>query len=199
MTVRQTPIAASFSRFAKDEGGLLLAETLVLLPLLIWAFLALFVYWDVFRVINATQKAAYSIADVISRQGVIDDNYIDGLQKVTDFLVPYSPSARLRITSIQYDGVNNKYIKLWSDSPGNKLPELTLSQITALKSRIPTMAHKDSVFIVEAEVDYTPNFNTGVMGVGTGVTSHTVSQFVVTRPRVYRRICKVTPVCPPDL
>ena len=38
--------------FWKDESGVLLAETLLLLPLLLWGFVALFIYWDVFRTMN---------------------------------------------------------------------------------------------------------------------------------------------------
>ena len=68
---------SSIRAFAKDESGILLAETLILLPLLIWAFLALFVYWDAFRTINVSQKAAYSIADLMSRQGEIKQPFID--------------------------------------------------------------------------------------------------------------------------
>ena len=32
------------------------------------AYLALFVYWDAFRSVNTTQKAAYTISDMISRE-----------------------------------------------------------------------------------------------------------------------------------
>lgn len=52
----------SIRAFARDESGVLLAEALILLPMLIWGFIALVVYWDVFRTINVTQKAAYSIS-----------------------------------------------------------------------------------------------------------------------------------------
>ena len=32
--------------FGRDEKGTIMAETVIVLPLLLWAYLALFVYWD---------------------------------------------------------------------------------------------------------------------------------------------------------
>lgn len=57
-----------FITYLRAEDGLVLAEALIMLPLLIWGLIAMFNYWDVFRTINMTQKAAYSIADLLSRQ-----------------------------------------------------------------------------------------------------------------------------------
>ena len=59
-----------FGTFLRDEDGLILAEGLLMLPLVIWALVAMFIYWDVFRTINITQKAAYGVADLLSRQKV---------------------------------------------------------------------------------------------------------------------------------
>jgi Flp pilus assembly protein TadG len=57
-----------FRSFLRDEDGLILVEGLIMLPLIIWAMVAMFIYWDVFRTINVTQKASYGIADLLSRQ-----------------------------------------------------------------------------------------------------------------------------------
>ncbi|MFZ1482823.1 MAG: pilus assembly protein, partial [Paracoccaceae bacterium] len=59
-------------RFRDQEDGLVMTEFLIMLPLLVWTFMALFIYWDAFRTINQAQKAAYSVSDVISRQSEID-------------------------------------------------------------------------------------------------------------------------------
>ncbi len=186
----------SIRGFAKDESGLIMAETLILLPMLIWGFLALFVYWDAFRAINISQKAAYSISDLLSRQGQIDQNFINGMQTVANFLVLNSPKASIRITSIQYDGPNNKYLLLFSKSPGNKMAAHTAAsiQLAAFKNKIPTMLNLDSVVVVETEVEYHPGFDIGVVGLGTGITDQTFRQFIVTRPRFYTRVC-MNPTC----
>ena len=35
-------------RFRDQEDGLVMTEFLIMLPLLVWTFMALFVYWDAF-------------------------------------------------------------------------------------------------------------------------------------------------------
>lgn len=179
----------SFKRFLKDESGVLLAEALILLPLLIWGFLALFVYWDVFRTMNVTQKAAYSISDLLSRQAIVTPAFVDGMQDVLNFLTFGAPQSKLRITSLQYNGVTDKYELLFSRSPGGKMTAHTNATIQDLKTRIPIMSSLDSVIVVETEVDYSPSFDTGVMNVASGVTDQTFTQFIVTRPRFWRRVC----------
>ena len=91
-----------FRAFLRDEDGLILAEGLIMLPLLIWALVAMFIYWDVFRTINMTQKAAYSIADLLSRQkNTIPLAYANGLQNIMDFLTPGGHPVKIRITSFE--------------------------------------------------------------------------------------------------
>ena len=186
----------SIRAFAKDESGVLLAEALILLPLLIWGFLALVVYWDVFRTINVSQKAAYSISDLVSRQGEIKQPFIDGMQTVMNFLTPNSPRAAMRITSIQYCKPTDNYRLLFSKSPGNVMTAYTQASIQALKTRVPVMADLDSVVIVETEVDYKPAFDIGILGVTSGVAAQTIQNFIVTRPRFYLRVCMDSPACP---
>lgn len=190
----------SVRNFLKDESGVLLAEALILLPLLVWGFLALVVYWDVFRTINVTQKAAYSISDMISRQGVITNQFVDGLENVLSFLTPGAPASRMRVTSIEFDeGTNNQaawdaddsFILLFSRSPGNEVATHTSVTIneTAFRNRIPVMSDLESVVIVETWVDYEPDFDVGVLNMAPGLTDQTFTQFIVTRPRNWRRVC----------
>lgn len=190
----------SFRAFLRDESGVLLAEALILLPMLVWGFLALVVYWDVFRTINVTQKAAYSIADMLSRQGVITSQFVDGLENVLTFLTPGAPASRMRITSIEFDeGTNNQaiwdaddsFILLFSRSPGDKVPQRTTVDINEInfRNRIPVMSDLESVIIVETWVDYVPDFDIGVLNMAPGLTDQTFTQFIVTRPRNWRRVC----------
>jgi Flp pilus assembly protein TadG len=194
----------SITGFLRDERGVLLAETLLLLPILIWGFLALFVYWDVFRTINVTQKAAYSISDLLSRQVVVNTQFIDGLQNVLTFLTPATAPSRMRITSIEmsegsnvqavWDG-DDSYVLLFSRSPGGAVPAHTTATIQALRPLIPVLVDRESVIIVETWTDFTPRFNTGVLNFVMAVDNETFTNFIVTRPRS-RRVClDGTPAC----
>jgi hypothetical protein len=180
----------SFGSFLRDEDGLILAETLVMLPMLIWVLVALFVYWDVFRTINITQKAAYSIADLLSRQeNDIKEDYADGLQNVVDFLTPDGHPVDIRITSLQYNSTEDKYELLFSYSPGGRVAELDEDDIQAWKgTKIAKLSHLESVFIVETEVKYKAQLQTAIAGFMIGVDDATYGQFIVTRPR-HTRLC----------
>jgi hypothetical protein len=179
-------------RFRDEEDGLVMTEFLIMLPLLVWTFMALFIYWDAFRTINMAQKAAYSVSDVISRQSDVTPGFINGMQAVSDYLMNDSPNVELRITSVEYDQQPNEHRVLFSMSPGNKMPALTNGSLLALKPYIPIMADNDSVVIVEANIDYQPAFDVGIV-------SQTFENFVVTRPRYARRVCLTTSPCPPQL
>jgi hypothetical protein len=191
-------LKTSIRDFQRDERGVILAETLMMMPMLIWGFLALFVYWDVFRTINVTQKAAYSISDLLSRQVIVNTQFIDGLQNVLTFLTPNVPQSRMRITSLEMDeGTNlqpntwdadDQYVLLFSRSPGSAEPAHTQASIQAMEPMIPNLQDLESVIVVETWVDFQPRFDTGVLNFAMGVDDQTFTQFIVTRPRS-RRVC----------
>lgn len=178
-------------RFRKDEDGLVMTEILIMLPLLIWTFAALFIWWDAFRTINLSQKASYAVSDLISRQSEVDLNFISGMQEVMDYLSE-SPDNQIRVTSIEWDQQGNRYTVLFSRSPGNALPELTSNDLQELADRIPVMADNETVVIVETLTPYAPILKVGV-------NNQMMENFVVTRPRFHRRVCLVEQPCPAEL
>ena len=201
-----------FATFLRNEDGLILVEGLIMLPLLIWALVAMFVYWDVFRTINVTQKTAYSVADLLSRQrDTIPLAFANGLQNVVNFLTPGGHPVKMRITSFECisptgtqaqqicNGSRGAYRKLFSFSPGspaNGVLELTETQIQAWKgTKIPTLVHGESVFVVETEVDYKAQLPMVLAGLLIGVDDQTFGNFIVTRPRNHRLCLEGTTTC----
>lgn len=187
-----------FGTFLRDEDGLILAEGLLMLPLVIWALVAMFIYWDVFRTINVTQKAAYGIADLLSRQKAdITPTFANGLQKVVDFLTPGGHPVKVRITSLECvaptgpgcTATNGSYKLLFSYSPQNKTAVLTQANIQNWKNgKIPVLNHGESVFVVETEVAFKAQLQTAIAGFMVGVEDAKYGQFIVTKPR-HRRLC----------
>ncbi len=188
-----------FATFLRDEDGLVLAEGLLMLPLVIWALVAMFIYWDVFRTINITQKAAYGVADVLSRQK--DDiplTFANGLQKVLDFLTPGGHPVNMRITSLECVAptgpgcttTNGSYKLLFSFSPEGKVVALTQPDIQVWRTtgKVPVLNHGESVFIVETEVNFKAQLQTAIAGFMVGVEDAKYGQFIVTKPR-HRRLC----------
>lgn len=193
-----------FVSFLRNEDGLVLAEGLIMMPLLIWGLVAMFIYWDVFRTINMTQKAAYSIADLLSRQrNTIPLAYANGLQNVMNFLTPGGHAVKMRITSFECVSPNlpsqpgvtqpcnettGSYRLLFSMSPGSAVTPLTQAEIQAWKPRIPSITNGQSIFVVETSVEFQAQLKTAIAGILVGVTDNTFGEFIVTRPR-HRRLC----------
>jgi len=183
-----------FDAYLRDESGLILAEALIMLPLLVWTLIAMFVYWDVFRTINMTQKAAYSIADLLSRQeNPITCSYANGLQEVLTFLTPNGYPTKIRITSLEYDEPNNRYRLLFSFSPENRITRLDEAAIQNWAPKIPKLSHLESVFVVETQVDFKSQMQSGLLGLLIGVDDQSFGEFIVTRPR-HRRLM-IDPAC----
>lgn len=170
--------------FRDDEDGLIMAEFIIVLPILTWALMAFTAYWDVFRSMNTAQKAAYAISDLISRQNNdLPTNFLDGMQTVMEYLLPATQSAKMRFTSVKWSTTNNRFEVIWSRSPGSALPQLTTASLQAFASQIPIMAATDTVVIVESSVPYTPVFDVGL------TPNYTLDEFIVTRPRFLTKIC----------
>jgi len=176
-------------RFGREDRGGLIAEAVIVLPFMLWAYIALFVYWDAFRSINTVRKAAYTVSDMISREmATISPAYITGMDTILERLVDEDQDVAMRVTSVTFDGVDNRNEVHWSLSPGNTMAPLTTSSLQTFAGQIPTMADGDYVVIVEVAVAYVPTFNVGV-------SDMTLSQFIVTRPRFMPRICMQGYVC----
>ena len=135
------PVILRLRRFARDDRGGVLAEFVMVLPALMWAYLALFVYWDAFRNTNTVQKAAYTISDTISREMItFPATYVDGLRNVMDYMIDADQDVKMRVTSITYDIDALQFKVLWSYSPSGAMPELTTETLQLLKERIPKMS-----------------------------------------------------------
>jgi hypothetical protein len=193
--------------FGRDESGVMLAEFLILIPILIWGFIALIVYWDLFRTINVNQKAAYSISDLLSRQEVVTEQFATtGLFEVLKFLVPNAQEPRLRITSFEFDertpeaNINtwgdDKYVLLWSRTTGTTVRPEGFKPVNLVEKDlegmnltiIPMMDDGKGAILVETWVDYTPRFDIGVLNAAPGLNRQTFTESIVTFAR-RRRVC----------
>lgn len=176
-------------RFGRDETGTLMAESVLVLPFMLWSYLALFVYWDSYRSVNVVQKAAYTVSDMISREMIpVSEGYIVGMKSILEYLIDADQDAKLRVSSITWSQLNNRYQVDWSRSPGGGMAQLTTGTVGSIASRLPTMADGDYVVLVEVVVGYKASFNVGI-------GDQNLSQFIVTRPRFVPKVCLTTVAC----
>ncbi|MEZ5912449.1 MAG: pilus assembly protein [Paracoccaceae bacterium] len=175
-------LTRSLLRFARDNRGVIGAETVIVLSLMIWVYIATIVYFSAFRMQNTNLKAAYTVADMLSRQTIeLDADYLDGMKKVFDYLNHGNEQSWIRVTSFQLNIDGDAHEVLWSYATGSHALQ-TNSSIASDFDRIPVMAQGDTAILVETFVDYVPLVE--VAGVG----SMQFQNFIVTRARFAPRI-----------
>ncbi len=174
----------SFLRnFRKDDQGSIAVETILIIPMLFWAYLSMFAIFDAYRQHAINTKAAYTIADVVSREtNPIDTAYLAGTREMLAYLTANdSVDVGLRVTSVRYNANDDIYQLDWSESDGGE-PPLSNNQVKALDDSLPILPHNERVVVVETFVDYDPPFNTGLQ-------EREIHNFVFTRPRYAPRVC----------
>ncbi len=193
--------AANPTGFLKDQRGSGIVEFVIVFPLLIWAFVGIFLFWDVFRAMNLAQKATFIVADNLSRSSAaVKRADIDGLADLLGYLSEVQPAAgesvRLRVSSIKWNATTNMHAVGWSYTADNAQPVLTNATLAPLSSQIPTLTAFETVLLIESEVSYVPALAGGTVGGFTiGVGSRTMKEFVVIRPRFIPKVCLSGTAC----
>ena len=165
-------------RFARKENGSLSVEAVFALPMLVWAVTATFVFWDAFKTLNISQKATYTIADMLSRErNAIDADYLQAMQELFGFLNQNGRDNGLRVSvvsmNVDQDTGERTMSLEWSEGTGGQKGHTSLDAIIA---RIPQMAHGDQLILVESFQRWEPQFKSPMQ-------PFTFRETAVTRPR----------------
>ncbi|KPP85777.1 MAG: hypothetical protein HLUCCO07_01635 [Rhodobacteraceae bacterium HLUCCO07] len=169
-------IRPRLQRFASGQSGSVTIEAVIMLPILFWAFCALYTFFDAYRHTSIVHKTAYTISDAISREtNPIDDAYLDGQHGLMSFLTRSSSTHRMRVTVVRYDADDEEYHVEWSQTRGPVSAHPT-GDAGALEEQLPTMADEERMIVVETWSDYEAPFRIGL-------DDTTIQTFVFTRPR----------------
>ena len=180
-------LSSLMRRFGRDEKGSLFVDAIIVMPMFVWGYAGMFVYWDAYRAINTVQKASYSVSDLVSRNqntNGIDDAYITGMRTAFNRMLGGGDAGQIRLTSYTWSGVRNQYEVIFSRSPGNALPVLDNASLANLSEYLPIMADGDSAILLETQLMYVPP-------VAYALEPNLLEQFVVTRPRFLPKLCHV--------
>lgn len=160
----------------RREDGTFSVEAVLMFPLLIWAFVAMFVFFEGLRESNINLKATYTVSDLLSRETeLIDQNYLNGMNEIYAWLSRSPNDVNLRVTVVRYDAASDAHITVWSRGVGK--PDLTQEQVDEyISPQVPIMADADSAIVVETWTTYTP-----VMDIG--LAESDIYNVVVTAPR----------------
>lgn len=177
-----TRIASYFRSFGRDERGSIAVETVLIFPMLTWAYLATFVYFDAFRSQTNNTKAAYTISDALSREtGFVTPAYLDSMYKLQEALTTSNHATRNRTSVITYVSAENLYKIVWSEARGGELP-LTTETLQDYVAKMPVMPDNEVVILYENWIIYEPAFSIGL-------NAFTFDNFIVTRPRFAPQLC----------
>ncbi|CUH62597.1 hypothetical protein TL5118_00090 [Thalassovita autumnalis] len=149
-------------QFAKDGSGSVAVEAVLILPFLLWAFLASFVYYDAFRQSSINLKAAYTIGDMLSREtAAVNDAYVNSLQSLFAFLAKDGSDPAVRVSVARWDEDDDRYELDWSEGRADR-PPLSEENINAMRDRLPNLPDNERVILVETWSTYKPTFNVGL-------------------------------------
>lgn len=111
----KTSFLKRLRRYRDDARGSMSVEMVLVVPILLWAYFAMVIFFDAYRARMEAQAAALNVADLISRQtGTITADYLDGMNDVYDFLTTRAQDTRLRISSVMWDIDLQQPVIAWS-------------------------------------------------------------------------------------
>ncbi len=163
--------------FFKGDSGSMSVEAVLVFPLLLWAFGGTFLFWDLYQTRVISQRAAYTVADTLSREvDAVDADYIAGLKDVHTYLIQGRYDSRMRVTTVAWDDTAKAFEMIWSHTPDDTWIAHTDATLNDEADRIPDMTQGDVAILVEVQVRWVP-----FLWVGVGPTQ--METFIITRPR----------------
>ncbi|MEM9970215.1 MAG: pilus assembly protein [Pseudomonadota bacterium] len=159
------------------EAGTISVEAILMFPLLLWAYMAMFSFFEGFRENNINLKAAYTVGDLLSRETrVINDEYMGGMRDVFGWLTRTPGEVEIRVTVVAYDEDSDTHRLLWSRD-GDGAPGLTQEGVDSVVTpHVPIMANAATAIVVETWATFEP-----FMEIGFENTE--IYNIVVTSPR----------------
>ena len=163
-------------RFAKDTDGSVNIEALLFFPLLIGLIAVTMVFYDGFRRQSLNEKAAYTVADMLSREtSAITPGFLEGARDLAAALIEVPEGdVAVRVSEVLYNADDARYERSWSHGVG--LPGLSNTVLNTRADELPPLVQGERVIFVETHVNYD-----WAMDVGVGET--TFEAVIVMRPR----------------
>lgn len=178
---RPSPLAA-LRAFRNDESGSVTVEAILMIPILVWCYLATFVFFDAFRMQSSNIKTAYTIGDTLSREtGYVTPNYLTGLFGLQRMLLATNETRSLQITVYTYNEANDRFVVRWSRGTGG-LNGLTSTTLNAVRNILPNMPNGEIAILTRSRVNYEPRFSVGL-------NAFVFDEYTVTRPRFAPQLC----------
>lgn len=140
-------------RARRDETGGTTVEFMIVMPLIVFWFAGSFTFFDAYSEWTRSVKATYTVADILSRQTEVDDDYIDDMNRIfSSIMGEDSNDTWLRVSSVEQ---TSEGLELqWSTATGIHDPLLEDEEIPA--EVIPGLMNGESVVLVESNMTFVP-------------------------------------------
>ena len=183
-------LRSKFAGFRRNEEGSVTIEALIMIPILVWSFMAGLTYFDAYRAEYLNTKAALTIADMYSREpNDITPAYLNGTRELLKYMTRGDDTPGFRVTQVRWQASRNRHRVVWSrnrSSRGN-IKNSTVHKITP---HLPNMADGERMLIIETWLDYEPTFKSGFNNAaGAELDKQEFSSFVTMSPRFAAHIC----------
>ncbi|KUJ80564.1 hypothetical protein AVO45_05830 [Ruegeria marisrubri] len=169
-------------RFAAQEEGSIVLEALIIVPILFWAILAGYTFFEGYRQSASNVKAAYTIGDLISRETrELNSVYMDSMEDMFALMVRNQSNLKMRISLVLYDADTDRHTVSWSAIRGGYTEKLTDADMPEYKDLLPPMSDQGTLILVETSNTFVPPFRVGLDNIE-------LKNFVFTRPRFANNI-----------
>lgn len=152
-------LPARLAAFRDETRGTMTVEMVVTLPLLIWAMVATYEFFEIHRYQSVRDKATYTIADMLSREEIgINDIYIDNSMTLFDQITNDAGVNQLRISVVAFVEEDNEYVTQWSEvrGTGGFAPFEEDAEFPNGAATLPIMNDGEIVILVESNSMYEP-------------------------------------------
>ncbi len=184
-------------RFLRGEEAGLSVEAVLVLPFMLWAFAALFSYFDVYRARSLAMKGNYAVSDLLSREtDPIDTAYLNGIEAVFTFITESDDESWIRVTPVHClsdctDPDTRVLQRDWSRATDG-VDWLSNADVNSdYRDIVPMIASGERVIMVETRIAYKPPVGPAI----TGVTARDLRDTTFTRPRFAPQLCWGEDLC----
>ena len=169
-----------------DDRGSITIEFVIWFPVLMFWLVGTIVFFDAFKSRGNLTTANATVADIVSRNSVVSEDYITLLYNLQTGMLPRTTGNGLRISSINYsDAGNGSYSVEWSAAAGAFTEELEDGDI--IVELMPDMYDAESILFIESSVPYVP------LTAFLGVTFRTLTSEIAISPRYESQVVWVNP------
>ncbi|MFY0617878.1 TadE/TadG family type IV pilus assembly protein [Shimia sp.] len=147
--------------FRRDTRGTVAVETVIMWPGLFLAMLAMAVLFDAYRARSTTDKAAFAISDMLSREtAAVTFDYLDGARSLFSEISSVRSDHDLIVSLVTWDTVNDTHRLGWSHSITEDGAEDTLAwdntDMINMSDNLPTLVDGESIVVVQTNSTFVP-------------------------------------------